>query len=154
MLSENFVSDWNDILKNIIWKDTELKDLMKIPAKTSIVDFTKKYFIRAGYDSELLTNQAVRVIYGNTGGSETDVPNILRQNLTFDVYVRIEENNNVGNDRLVDRTDLIMNRILYLLRKSRYNGVYRFWVSDERDRPTRTIGYVRKQFTLGYLKLY
>ena len=147
---------WNTIIRQIIWKDSELKSLMEVPAKTNILQFCDKYFIRAGFTNELLTDEPCRIIYSDIQGGDTEVPNIRKNMMTFDIYVKQEELHNVGNDRLMSRADLIAERLYKLLTQERYlaGTGYRFWIAGDWDLGTRTVGYVRKTIAFYYMKVY
>ena len=147
---------WNKIIRNVIFKDSELKQLMKIPSNTGILQFIDKYFIRAGYTSELLSNEACRIVYSDTLAGDTQVPAVKKNIITFDIYVKNEDLHNVGQDRLVFRTSLITERLFYLLTKDRYvaDTGYRFWPAGEWDFGTRTIGYSRHTVSFYYMRVY
>ena len=148
-----WINDWNDIIRHVIFSDKTLKDLMKIPDGTSIIDFIDRYFIRAGYTNKLLSNEAVSVVYGTTS-STSDVDGVTSNTMNFDIYVKIENLHDVGTDRLVMRTQLIGQRLLYLLTKARYNGVYRFYDPIECDMGTSAIGYARYRVSVSYTRSY
>lgn len=153
-----WVRDWNDVIRQVIWPDEELKSLMMIPEGTNIISFIDKYFIRAGYTNTLLEHEDVRIVYSDLGGEDTAVPNVKKNELCFDIYVRTEHLHTVGNDRLQYRTQLIANRLIQLLTKNgkdgKYLGGYRFWVRKEQDLGTRTAGYVRYHVSFNYMKVY
>lgn len=140
-----WIDDWNTILREVIFADEELKSLMKLPEDIDIISFIDKYFIRAGYTNKVLEDEHVRIIYSDIQGSDTKVPNVMKKMMTFDIYVKTEDLHNVGNDRLVMRTQLIANRLLTLLTSERYmrDTGYRFWIAGDWDQGTRTIGYGR-----------
>ena len=108
--TEVWDNEWNKIIREVIFADEELKTLMKLPENTDIITFIDRYFIRAGYTGKVLNDEHVRVIYAEVQGSDTRVPNVMRKMMTFDIYVKLEDLHNVGNDRLVMRTKLIANR--------------------------------------------
>ena len=149
-------NDWNSILREVIFADSELKTLMKVPSNTSITTFIEKYFIRAGYTNKLLENEHVRIVYADVRGSNLNTPNVRQNMLTFDIYVKLEDVYNVGRDRLQMRTHLIGNRIIKLLTKDTYvnNTGYRFRPAGEWDQGTRTVGYARYTVGLYYKKVY
>ena len=94
-----WVDGWNKILREVIFADEELKTLMKLPDDIDIITFIDKYFIRAGYTNKVLEDEHVRIIYADLQGSDTQVPNVMRKMMTFDIYVKTEDLHNVGNDR-------------------------------------------------------
>ena len=151
-----WINAWNTILRKVIWPDHELKVLMKIPPKTGILQFCDRYFIRAGYTNKLLTDEACRVVYADVQGDNTAVPNVRRNMMTFDIFVKQEELHNIGDDRLVMRTHLIAERIYKLLTKERYLAEtgYRFWPAGDWDLGTRTQGYARYTIAFYYMKVY
>lgn len=151
-----WINAWNSIIRNVIWKDLELKQLMKIPYGTNIIQFIDRYFIRAGYTNKLLTDEVCRIVYADIQGSDTAVPNVKKNMMTFDIYVKQDELHNVGDDRLQYRTHLIAARLKYLLTKDRYlnNTGYRFWIAGDWDLGTRTIGYARYTIAFYYMKVY
>ena len=158
MSISSWMNDWNDIIRHVIFKDEELKSLMMIPEGTNIIQFIDKYFIRAGYTNELLEKEDVRIVYGDTDTASTKVPNVKKNVLSFDIYVRKTKLHNATNDRLQYRTHLIANRLNKLLTKGgtsgKYLGGYRFWPSKETDLGTRTVGYVRYNISFEYMRVY
>ena len=151
-----WIKSWNKIIREIIWKDTELKELMKIPQNTNIIQFIKRYFVRAAFTNELLTDEVCRIVYSDTQGSDTNVSNVRKAMLTFDIYIKDEEMHNVGNDRLISRADLICEKLYKDLTFERYvaNTGYRFWIAGDWDLGTRTVGYTRKTIAFYYMKVY
>ena len=151
-----WVNAWNYIIRNVIWKDHELKILMKMPPKTGIIQFVDRYFIRAGYTNKLLTDEVCRIVYSDTQGYETEVPNVKKNLMLFDIYVKTEEMRNIGDDRLVTRMDLIAERIQRLLTSQNYlaDTGYRFWIAGDWDGGTRVTGYHRKTIAFHYMKVY
>lgn len=154
MVLRSWIDDWNDIIRNVIFKDEELKSLMKLPANTNIITFIDKYFIRAGYTTEVLTNESVRIVYGTIARGDAMNPYVTRNEMSFDIYVKLEDLHNVERDRLVFRNHLIAKRLIDLLTKQRYLGAYRFTVEGEGDMGTSTIGYTRYNVTFGFMKTY
>lgn len=149
-------NEWNKIIREVIFSDEELKTLMKLPDNTDIITFIDKYFIRAGYTSKVLEDEHVRIIYAEVQGSDTNIPNVMRKMMTFDIYVKTEDLHNVGNDRLVMRTKKIANRQLTLLTSDRFvnDTGYRFSIAGSWDGGTRTIGYGRYTQALYYMQAY
>lgn len=151
-----WIKAWNTIIREVIWHDHRLKVLMKIPPKTGILQFCDRYFIRAGYSNILLTDEVCRIVYSDVQGSDTDVPNVRKNMMTFDIYVKQEELHNTTDDRLMMRTHLIASRLEYLLTKDRYlaDTGYRFWIAGDWDLGTRTTGYARYTIAFYYMKVY
>jgi hypothetical protein len=151
-----WTNSWNTIIRKVIWPDHDLKTLMKLPLKTGIIQFVDRYFIRAGYTNKLLTDEVCRIIYSDTQGSDTDVPNVKKNLMIFDIYVKTEEMRTIGDDRPVTRLDLISERIYKLLTSERYlrDTGYRFWIAGDWDGGTRVTGYNRKTIAFHYMKVY
>ena len=148
---------WNTIIRRVIFPDYDLKQLMKVPAKVKITDFIKYYFIKAGYTNELLTNQVCRIVYGDVAGKDTDVPNVKKNMLMFDIYVKTQNLYDTDqDDMLISRLDLITSRLKYLLTQDRYlhQTGYRFWIAGDWDLGTRTTGYSRHVIAFYYMKVY
>lgn len=154
MVLRAWIDDWNDILRNVIFKDETLKSLMKLPANTDILTFVDKYFIRAAYTTEVLTNESVRIVYGRIPRGYADNPMVTINELSFDIYVKNEDLHNVERDRLVFRTDLIAKRLIDLLTSHTHLGAYHFYVVGEGEMGTSTIGYTRYNVTFSYKKTY
>ena len=152
-----WVNAWNTIIRKVIFPDNELKRLMKIPAGTKITDFVQYYFIKAGYTNELLTNQICRVVYSDTAGKDTDVPNVRKNMMTFDIYVKTKNMYDTDqDDMLISRLQLISARLNHLLTQERYlyGTGYRFWIAGDWDLGTRTNGYSRYTIAFYYMKVY
>lgn len=153
-----WMNDWNDIIRYVIFPDPMLRSLMCLPEDITIIDFIDHYFIRAGYANELLEKEDVRIVYGDADSSETNVPNVMENIMSFDIYVRTQKLHNATNDRLQYRTHLIANRLNTLLTKGgtsgRYIGGYRFWPCKEMDLGTRTVGYSRYNISFKYMRVY
>lgn len=153
MVNKYWEKDWNDIIRYVIFEDEELKSLMKIPENTNIITFIDKYFVRAGYATNVLTNEDVRIVYGSIALDSLN-PNVTRNEMSFDIYVKLEHIHDIGRDRLEMRTHAIAARLINILTDRRYMGVYRMWVTGEGERGTGTIGYARYNVSFGYMKTY
>ena len=151
-----WIDAWNTIIRKVIWPDHDLKVLMKLPPKTGILQFIDRYFIRAGYTNKLLTDETCRIVYSDIQGSETNVPNVTKNMMTFDIYVKTEDLHNIGDDRLKMRTHLIAERLFKLLTSERYlaDTGYRFWIAGDWDTGTRVTGYARYTIAFRYMKVY
>lgn len=147
---------WNRVIREVIWPDHDLKRLMKLPPKTGILQFIDRYFIRAGFTNKLLTDEVCRIVYADTMSSDTAVPNVKKNIMTFDIFVKHEEMHNIGDDRLISRLDLIADRLNTLLTSERYlkDTGLRFWIASELDLGTSTVSYARKTIAYYYMKVY
>jgi len=151
-VKDPWIDDWNDMIREVIFADEVLKTLMKLPAETKIIEFIDRYFIRAGYTNKILSDEAVRIVYGTIAGP-TNIDGVTKNQMSFDIYVKNEDLHNVGKDRLVMRTQLIAKRLYDLLTNKRYNGVYRFYDPHEGDMGTSAIGYARYNITFSYTRV-
>lgn len=149
--------DWKKIIRTVIFKDYELRRLMKLPSKTGVIQFADRYFIRAGFTNKLLTDEVCRIVYADIPGKDTENPNVRRNMMMFDVYVKNEEQRNVSDDGLDTRSEMIVERLYKLLTQQRYlaGTGFRFWIAwGPEDLGTRTPGYSRTTFALYYMKVY
>lgn len=151
-----WTKNWNRIIREVIYHDHDLKQLMKLPPKTGVIQFTDRYFVKAGYTSKLLTDEVCRIVYGNAKGSPTNVPNVRIPTIIFDIYVKEDEQRTVGDDGLLLRSDLIAERLFKLLTQNRYmlDTAYRFMPAGDWEGGTRTAGYVRRTLAFEYMKVY
>ncbi len=153
-MPSTWMREWNDIIRYVIWQDDTLRELMKIPAKTTIMNVIDKYFIRGGTVGTPLTDEPVRIVYGTYGTGLANDVRVLKNEMSFDIYVKLKELHNVGDDRLMFRTELIAERLKSLL-TDQYDprlGGYRFRCIGQSDMSTSTIGYVRYNITFQYMK--
>ena len=150
-----WIEEWNSIIRNIIFKDQELLQLMEVPCGTKILDFIDRYFVKAGYTTRLLSDEKVRIVYSDTKEKDTDNPNVKRQLMTFDIYVKLEELHNYGIDRLMYRTELIADRLSRLLTSTEFCNQtgFRFRPAGSWDVGTKTIGYARYTVAFYYMKV-
>ena len=153
MVNNSWITEWNDIVLNVFYKDEQLKSLMKLPEGTKVMKFIDQYFIRAGYTTKVLTNETVRIVYGTKSIGGVNNPHVTLNEMSFDIYVKLEDIH-MEDSPLSMRTHLIAQRIINLLTKSRYLGGYRFWVEGESEMGTSTIGYARYNVTFGYMRTY
>ena len=104
MAMQQWDNIWNNVIRYVLFQDERLKELMLLPEKTNIVQFIDRYFIEASWTNKLLENENVRILYADASGADTSVPNVRRNILTFDIYVKMTELRNAINDRLALRT--------------------------------------------------
>lgn len=161
--ASSWVNEWNDIIRYIIFPDVKLKELMLIPTGSNIIDFRDRYFVRAGYTSTILKDEKIRIVYGMVPAYETDAQRILENEISFDIYVKQDQVNNAGDDRLMYRTELIAERLNQLLnvhtrlKVTDKNNVtrelaYKFRCIGMSDLGTPTVGYVRYNITFKYMR--
>lgn len=140
----------NNVVRNEIFPDKKLKELMLIPEGTDIVKFTDKYFIRDGSTDELLTNEKVRIVHHDTEGFDTFNPNVKGKYHEFDIFVSEDVEHTATRDWLQSRQVLIAERLKYLLLRKRNCQNLRFRYQDEYDMWTKTVGYKMYRLTVFY----
>ena len=79
--------NWNNVIRNVLFQDDKLKELMLVPKGTDIITFQTKYFIRDGSTDELLTNEKVRIVHHDDQGSWTFNKDVIVKYKNFDIYV-------------------------------------------------------------------
>lgn len=152
------LKSWNehfaDILVDYIFADEELKELMMIPDNCTIIQFIEKFFIRAGFTSEVLTDQKVRVVYGNVMSRETSSQGVMKNEISFDIYVNKDYEHNYSNNRLLYRGEAIAQRLIHILTHGdRYIDSHRFWViSAPTDLGCTIKGYTRTNVSFNYMR--
>ena len=142
--------NWNNVIRNVLFTDTKLKELMLIPAGTDIMTFQRKYFIRDGSTDELLTNEKVRVVHYDEQGSPTFNPNVRVKYKNFDIFVSEDVEHTADVDRLKSRQVMIAERIKYLLLRDKICQNMHFRYEDEYDQWTKTVGYKMYKLTFFY----
>lgn len=142
--------NWNNVLRNVIFPDEKLKDLMLVPKGTDILKFEDKYFIRDGSTDELLTNEKVRIVHNDTQGFDTFNPHVKGKYRNFDIYVSKDVEYTADNDRLRSRQVMIAERLKYLLLRHKVVEQIGFRYQDEYDLWTKTVGYKLYRLTLWY----
>ena len=142
--------NWNNVVRNEIFPDKKLKELMLVPEGTDIVKFTDKYFIRDGSTDELLTNEKVRIVHHDTEGFDTFNHGVKGKYREFDIFVSEDVEHTATNDWLQSRQVLIAERLKYLLlRKTNCQNI-RFRYQDEYDMWCKTVGYKMYRITFFY----
>lgn len=152
-MATSWVTAWNDIVSYVLFADDELKRLMQIPAGTKLMTFIDEYFVRTGTASQPLTDQKVRIVYSTHGTGEAGSVHVLRQEMSFDIYVQQSQLHNVSDeDRLQYRTEIIAERLKKLLseRPQEETYGYRFRCIGMSEMATTTIGYARYNITFSY----
>lgn len=106
----------NDVIRDKIFPDDELKELMLIPEadRGNIIKFINNYFIRSVAPDEILTNEDVRICYSEYTGRNLG-SNCLKKILNCDVYVKTNHLHDYGNDLLAYRTDMICQKLKEIL---------------------------------------
>lgn len=142
--------NWNNVVRNVLFPDEKLKELMLVPNGTDILKFQEKYFIRDGSTDELLTNEKVRVVHHDAQGFDTANPNVRGRYREFDIYVSEDVEHTVDRDRLRSRQIMVAERIKYLLLRQKNCQNLHFEYEDEYDLWCKTVGYKLYKLTLWY----
>lgn len=142
--------NWNNVVRNVIFTDDKLKELMMVPDDCDIATFTDKYFIRDGSTDELLTNEKVRIVHHDTEGFDTFNPKVRGKYREFDIFVSEDEEHTATDDWLQSRQILIAERLKYLLLRKRVVENIAFKYEDEFDMWTKTVGYKMYRLTVFY----
>ena len=123
---------------------------MMVPEDANIISFINNYLISSAAPDELLTTEKVRVNHYDTQGYDTGNKNVIRKYKEFDIYVKNAVLYSATNDRIKARTELIAERIRYLLlRKYSVCGMH-FDYRDSYGLWTKTIGYTRLHLVFCY----
>ena len=142
--------NWNDVIRYVLYKDNTLKELMCLPEKCTITQFVDKFFIEDANGSEQLKNEKVRIVVYDSEGVSTGNQSVAGRLKEFDIYVKDDVLRTASDDRLQKRTDLITERIKYLLLKDRYVCNIRFRFEADYDLWTKTTGYKRHHVVFSY----
>ena len=142
--------NWNNVVRNVLFRDEKLKELMKVPEGTDIMTFQKKYLIRDGSTDELLTNEKVRIVVYDTEGLATFNKGVHVKYKIFDIFVSEDVEHTADVDRLKSRQVMIAERIKYLLLRNRVCENIHFEYEDEYDLWTKTVGYKLYRLTFFY----
>ena len=142
--------NWNNVVRNVLFPDDKLKELMLVPEGTDIITFQKKYFIRDGSTDELLTNEKVRIVCHDDQGSWTFNKGVNVKYKSFDIYVKEDIEHTADIDRLKSRQVLVAERIKYLLLRQWDCEHLHFQYEDEYDMWTKTVGYKMYKLTFFY----
>lgn len=143
--------NWNDIIRDVLFQDEKLKELMLVPEKCTIVQFIEKYFVEDEVSDEPLTNEAVRITYYDSKGRDSGNKHIKNRYKEFDIYVKDTVLHTATADRLQNRYDLIAERLKYLLLKDEHICHMRFECEDAGyNLFTKTIGYKRFHIVFSY----
>jgi len=144
--------NWNNVIRNVLFMDEKLLNLMLVPKGTEITRFQDKYFIRDGSTDELLTNEKVRIVWHDEKMSRGMGSNhVFGHFKTFDIYVSEDVEHTATKDRLQSRQVLIAERIKYLLLRQKNCQNLHFEYEDEYDAWTKTVGYKLYKLTFFFI---
>lgn len=141
----------NDVIRDVIFPDEELLDLMLIPndVRDDIVTFIQKYFVKDVTTDELVTTEDVRICYSQAVGRNIG-KYMVKKYLNFDIYVKDTELHTASDDMLQSRDELIAEKLKELLTDKRYVCLINFTYEDMYDLYTKTVGYHRYRIVFSY----
>ena len=69
---KTWADNWNDVVRDVLFPDARLKDLMLIPRdkRNDIKAFIEKYLVEDVLPDELITDEDVRILYYETEGTK------------------------------------------------------------------------------------
>lgn len=148
---ENFMG----VLRDVIFADTELKELMMIPEKDikNIVAFRDKYFINEAQSDALLDGIPVRILYSEGEPTETDSIHIMKSRVFFHIYVESKHSYDYGTNRLLHRAELIASRLNKLLSGKKIHNIT-FHCRGIYDQTSKREGYDHKVAVFMYKKIF
>ena len=144
-----WTDNWNNVIRNVIFPDPILRELMLLPKNVTITQFIDKYFIEDEGGGEILTDEPVRICWYDTQGNDTGNMNVRMKYKEFDIYVKRERLHDATMDRLQNRYNLIAQRLKELLQGDEVEGLH-FEYEDEFNLYTKTPGYKRYHLDLYY----
>lgn len=143
--------NWNNIIRDVFFVDTKLRELMLVPEDCTIIQFIDKYFIEDENTDELLTEEKVRISYYDSEGRDSGNLHVKNKYKEFDIYVRKDVLHTATADRLQNRYDLIAERLKYLLLKNYHICNMHFECEDAGfNLFTKMIGYKRFHIVFSY----
>ena len=151
IVTKSWADRWNDIQRDVLFPDEELKQLMMIPNNTNIVTWMKKYFVSEALCTELVTDEDVRVLWYEDQSQHTNNPLVNNRRLAFDIYVKQEHDNDATNDLLVSRAKLIAQKLQEILTFPKVVGHVVFHYVDDYDVGTKMVGYVRHHLMVSFM---
>ncbi len=148
--ARTWTDNWNNVIRDVIFPDAEMRELMMLPKNVTITQFIDKYFLEDEGGDEILTDEAVRICWYDSKGNDTGNSNVRLKFKEFDIYVKKEHLHDVTMDRLQNRYNLICDRLKYLLLRDEHVYGLHFEYEDEYNLYTKTIGYKRYHLDLFY----
>lgn len=142
---------WDDIIRDVLFPETELAELMMIPTDTDIITWTNKYFVDAALCTDLVEDEDVRVLWYEDQSSKTTNPLVNRRKICFDIYVKAEHVRDATTDMLRSRCKMIAQKLTEILTLKDSVGQVAFMYNDDYAIGTKTVGYVRHHLVLSYL---
>lgn len=143
--------NWNNVVRDVLFTDEKLRQLMLIPEDCTITRFRDKYFVEGEGTNEIMTDEDVRILCYDSQSGETGNKNVFLRYKEFDIYVKRDVLFNATDDRLQRRYDLIADRIKYLLCRTQTVCGIRFRVADPGyNLFTKLAGYDRFHVSFSY----
>lgn len=150
-VTKTWAMRWDDILRDVLFPNEELAELMMIPAGTNIVTWINKYFVDYSVCTELVTDEDVRVLWSEDQSSHTTNPLVNKRKIAFDIYVKTEHAKDATDDLLQSRARLISQKLTEMLTFPDVVGRVDFEYVDDYDIGTKMVGYTRHTLILSYL---
>lgn len=149
--------DITKAIRLLLFNDEKLMDLMMVPAdkRDDLVSFRDEYCV-VGLDNApnvIADNVPVRLVLGWASASDTNNPSVLLRKLRFEIYVSLTYQYEESDNVLDRRTELITNRIIYLLSEKRIEG-FKLKVADLGDLDTFSYDYTRSFVTFTVKNVY
>ena len=89
---------WDDILRDVLFPDKELAELMMIPEGTNIITWIDRYFVDYAMCTELVRDEDVRVVWAEDQSTHTTNYLVNKRKISFDIYVKLEHNKDASDD--------------------------------------------------------
>ena len=148
--TRTWADNWNNVVRRVLFKDDELRRLMLIPEDCTVTQFVQKYFIEDDSAGEIITDEAVRIIYHDEYGPDSGNSHIHQCYKEFDIFVKDNVMYTASRDRLQTRTHLIAERLKYLLLRQKNVEHMSFRYRDEYHLWTKTAGFRRYHVIFSY----
>lgn len=139
-------------LQLLLFKDTELKNLMALPNTTKLIEFRDKYCITSYNSSEMVGSDIpTRLVVSWIKTLNLSNPETAIRTLCFDIYLRKDLVYGASTkSALIRRQDLIQKRIKKLLHNQRIAG-FKFKCTGLNDALSGNVDY-HKAFILFDVK--
>lgn len=127
------------------YNDATLQSYMGIPTadQSKIAVMRDKYVVNIFATDALLINEISRIVWRNDKCMPTSNPEIKRQGVIFEVFVKIQEEYTVDVvDRLKSRSEAILWRLHYIFHNQMING-FKWTCVDIGELYSATNGYKR-----------
>lgn len=143
--------NWNNVIRDVLFPDEKLRELMLLPDDVTVTRFIDKYFIEDEESSdEIMTDEPVRIVHHDSEGVNFGNAHVRSRYKEFDIYIKNDVLHTATRDRLQNRYDLITERLKYLLIRHDTVCHLRFRFVDDYNLFTKTTGYKRYHVVFAY----